>query len=196
MIVVVGGHSRNVGKTAVAAKLIASLPEFCWTALKITGANHGLGTRHSHDGGGEAAGGVPYLLTAQCVPDGTDTGRFLAAGAGRAFWLRTPPNALAGAMLAIRKLIAESPNTLIESNSVLEFLQPDLYLFAADPGQSDWKSSARRFFSRADAVVLSADGEASWLPEGRPRFGIHTPDGSGALAGFVREWAKRQPAAS
>jgi len=35
-IVVVGGHSRSVGKTSVVAGLIAALREFNWTALKIT----------------------------------------------------------------------------------------------------------------------------------------------------------------
>ena len=33
MLVVVGGHSRNVGKTSVAAGLIAATRELGWTAL-------------------------------------------------------------------------------------------------------------------------------------------------------------------
>ena len=43
-IVVVGGHSRNVGKTSVVAGLIAGLPEFHWTAFKITQYGHGFCT--------------------------------------------------------------------------------------------------------------------------------------------------------
>ena len=35
-IVVVGGHTRNIGKTSVVAGLISALREFNWTALKIT----------------------------------------------------------------------------------------------------------------------------------------------------------------
>jgi hypothetical protein len=34
--VVVGGHSRNIGKTSVMAGLIRALPEYHWTAFKIT----------------------------------------------------------------------------------------------------------------------------------------------------------------
>lgn len=195
MIVVAGGHSRNVGKTTLVVELIASLPEFAWTALKITGASHGLGTRHGHDRENETADAVAYILTEQSEPDSTDTGRFLAAGARRAFWLRTRPGALAQALPAIRGLIRKSPNTIIESNSVLEFLEPDLYLLAADPGQPDWKASALRFLSKAGAFVLAADGDTPWLPANRPRFRIDTPAGRAALAGFVRERAKRQPAA-
>ena len=41
-IVVIGGHSRSVGKTSVVAGLIAALPELNWTALKITQFGHGI----------------------------------------------------------------------------------------------------------------------------------------------------------
>ena len=41
-IVVVGGHSRSVGKTSVVAGLIQRLPEFHWTAFKITQYGHGV----------------------------------------------------------------------------------------------------------------------------------------------------------
>ena len=36
MLVVVGGHSRNLGKTSVTAGLIRKLRDRQWTALKIT----------------------------------------------------------------------------------------------------------------------------------------------------------------
>ena len=36
MLVVVGGHSRNIGKTSVTAGLIRKLRDRQWTALKIT----------------------------------------------------------------------------------------------------------------------------------------------------------------
>ena len=41
-IVVVGGHSRNVGKTSVVAGLIAAMPERAWLAVKITQYGHGI----------------------------------------------------------------------------------------------------------------------------------------------------------
>ena len=43
-VVVVGGHSRSVGKTSVVANLIARLPERHWTACKITQFGHGFCT--------------------------------------------------------------------------------------------------------------------------------------------------------
>src|ERR1035437_5845120 len=41
-LIVIGGHSRSVGKTSVVAGLIAALPEFHWTAIKITQYGHGI----------------------------------------------------------------------------------------------------------------------------------------------------------
>ena len=41
-IVVVGGHTRNIGKTSVVAGLIAALPQRRWTAIKITQFGHGV----------------------------------------------------------------------------------------------------------------------------------------------------------
>ena len=41
-LIVIGGHSRNVGKTSVVAGLIAALPEYNWTAFKITQYGHGI----------------------------------------------------------------------------------------------------------------------------------------------------------
>ena len=41
-ILVIGGHTRSVGKTSVVAGLIAALPAMHWTALKITQYGHGV----------------------------------------------------------------------------------------------------------------------------------------------------------
>ena len=41
-IVVIGGHSRNVGKTSVVAGLITRLRELDWLAIKITQFGHGV----------------------------------------------------------------------------------------------------------------------------------------------------------
>jgi hypothetical protein len=40
-IVVEGGSGRGAGKTALLRELLAALPEFRWTAVKITSHSHG-----------------------------------------------------------------------------------------------------------------------------------------------------------
>ena len=38
----------------------------------------------------------------------------------------------------------------MESNSIMKFLRPDLYLTVLDPETEDFKESAREFLDRAD----------------------------------------------
>jgi hypothetical protein len=84
-----------------------------------------------------------------------DSSRYLAAGAARSLWVRTLPGHLADAMPAIRGEIANGTSSILESNSVLEFFQPDLYALIVSPCIADFKPSARRYLSRADAILMA-----------------------------------------
>jgi hypothetical protein len=162
-LVVIGGHSRNVGKTSVVAGLISALPELQWTAVKITQYGHGICSAN-----GEACdcatGDHSWAISEERDRSGeSDTSRFLVAGAVRVFWARTEQGRLAEAMPALRQRLENAHNVIIESNSVLKFLRPDLYLSVLDPHTADFKNSAREFLDRADAVILhAADGAVAW----------------------------------
>ena len=153
-IVVIGGHSRSVGKTSVVAGLISALREFNWTAVKITQYGHGVCS----------ANGAPcecatadhsWAISEEKDRSGeSDTSRFLLAGALRAVWVRTEQGRLAEAMPALRQRLEPSGHVIVESNSVVKFLRPDLYLTVLDPGTEDFKTSAREFLDRANAVIL------------------------------------------
>src|ERR1051326_7909813 len=125
MLVVVGGHSRNIGKTSLAAGVIRKLRSFRWTAVKITQYRHGVCSHSSQTCGCEAEPDHPFALSEEYEPNQTDSGRFLAAGAQRSFWLRTPSGELARAADTLRKILAHSENVIVESNSVLELVNPD-----------------------------------------------------------------------
>jgi hypothetical protein len=193
-LVVVGGHSRNVGKTSVVAGLISALPEFQWTAVKITQYGHGICSAN-----GEACdcatGDHSWAITEECDRSGdSDTSRFLVAGAQRVFWTRTERGRLAEAMPALRQRLEGARNIIIESNSVLKFLQPDLYLTVLDPGTADFKTSAQEFLDRADAVILhEKPGKTAWQSVSlktvakRPIFHITPPTYvTPEIADFVR----------
>lgn len=176
-ILVIGGHGRGVGKTSLAVDLIRAFPQAAWTAAKITAHGHSVCRVH----------GEPCI----CTPgdpevaldeehdrsDRTDTSRFLVAGATRSFWLRAPEGGLARGLPLLREALGNAENVILESNAVLEFLKPDLYLVVLDATQPDFKASALRYLDRADAFVLrSAMAHAPWpdvstsLFEGRPAF--------------------------
>lgn len=188
--VIIGGHSRNVGKTSVVAGIIAALPQMNWTAGKITQFGHGVcsisaepcecalnETEHS------------WSVDEEFDRSGSsDTSRFLVAGAAKVLWVRTKQGMLAEAMPALRKEISGAENVILESNSVMKFLRPDLYLTVLDYANPDFKASALEFLDRADAILLHADTDAAkdrdvpaWdnvslkLIAGKPVFRISPP---------------------
>jgi hypothetical protein len=182
-IVVVGGHSRSVGKTSVVAGLIAALPEFDWTAFKITQYGHGICSQN-----GEschcATDDHSWAISEEKDRTGhSDTSRFLAAGAAHAWWVRTEQGRLAEALPTIRRKLADAQNVILESNSILKFVKPDLYLTVLDPATADFKRSAQEFLDRADAVILhETKSEHSWSGvslkpvAARPTFQVHPPE--------------------
>jgi hypothetical protein len=197
-IVVIGGHSRSVGKTSVVAGLIAALPEFHWTALKITQFGHGIcsadgkpcdcATTDDH---------FKAISDERDLSGESDTSRFLVAGAARSIWVRTRQGMLGEAMPDIRRRIAAAENVIIESNSIMGFLKPDLYLSVLDGEQEDFKVSANEFLDRADAVVFHRhqnDAAPKWNAvsldrvAGKPSFLIQPPPYvTPEIVGFVRE---------
>jgi hypothetical protein len=182
-LIVIGGHSRSVGKTSVVAGLIAALPEYDWTALKITQYGHGVCSMDGepcHCATDDHSWAIDEELDRSGV---SDTSRFLAAGAARVWWVRTEQGRLAEAMPTVRSKLAESENAILESNSILRFLRPDLYLTVLDPATADFKKSAQEFLDRADAVILhqSDATDAAWRQISlkpvaqRPMFRISPP---------------------
>ena len=183
-ILVIGGHSRNIGKTSVVAGLIAALPEKRWTAFKITQFGHGVCSANGEPCDCETDEHTVAVSEERNVGSGTDSARYLAAGAIRSFWVRTRQGQLAEAMPRIRKELEQTENAVIESNSILRFLRPDLYLSVLDPAVADFKESARLYLDRADAVLVPAGvlGRPGWkgvslkLVEGTPVLAMNPPD--------------------
>lgn len=194
-IVVVGGHSRSVGKTSVVAGLIAALPELRWTAVKITQFGHGICANGSDC---DCATDVhTHLIEEESDRSGeSDSSRFLVAGAERSLWARTKQGRLAEAMPDLRRALGGAPNVIIESNSVMQFLRPDLYLTVLDYGTRDFKASARRYLDLASAVILNEPQGRSpaWedvslrLIQGKPLFRVRPPQYvTPEMVEFVRE---------
>ena len=157
--------------------MIRAFPEENWIAGKITQYGHGVCAKN-----GENCGCAPdehsYAISwEKSATTGTDSSRFLAAGAQRSFWLRTKQGFLAEGLPLLREALAdlrptnatEPPTLILESNSVLQFVRPSLYFAVIDPRRDDFKDSARIVLDRADALVLrggeddSPVGEAPWM---------------------------------
>ena len=181
-LIVVGGHSRSVGKSSVVAGIIAALPEMHWTAAKITQYGHGICSAN-----GEpcdcATDDHSWAITEERDRSGeSDSSRFLVSGAARSLWVRTRQGMLAEAVPRLRKELANSENVILESNSVMRFVRPDLYITVLDGANPDFKASAKEYLDRADAIVLhDSSMQPAWEKislkpvQGKPVFRITPP---------------------
>jgi hypothetical protein len=136
LIVVVGGQSRKAGKTRAVCDIIRATVEAQWTAIKITSHGHGIDLNQ------------PTVHEEAVANNETDTGRYLCAGAVRAVWLRARFEDLRHALQDRLE-----GNIIIESNTVLDILEPDLFVFITDSGITEWKESAQRRFPAESITV-------------------------------------------
>lgn len=174
--IVVGGHTRNIGKTSVAAALIHDLRFLDWTAVKITQYGHGICSRD-----GQPCQCTPtqhpFALTEEKDSAGrADTCRLLGAGARRSLWLRVRQGQLGEAYPVLQQSLVGAGYVLIESNSILYFMQPLIYLVVLDSTRGDFKDSARTFLKAADALVP-----------------VGLPVNSGLWPGIDSQWPSQKP---
>jgi hypothetical protein len=161
-IIVVGGNGRGVGKTALVCGVIAALPELEWIAVKITADTHvGLPPVYEELASGKSA-----------VGQVSDTARYLAAGASRAFLVTATDDDFDERLSALRKLLGAKPNVIFESNRVLRFLEPDLCLAIEPELSTPCKSSFSLVEREKHASVRRArKGSAEqFLPGPQPLF--------------------------
>ena len=116
MIVVVSGQTRKCGKTTVMCDLIAATREEGWVAVKLTAHRH-------------------------AKTQAGDTGRYLAAGAKRAFLLHDKAE------------LPNVPRLIVESNALAQDTTPDLLVYVRNALSSDSKPSADGLLSKANVVV-------------------------------------------
>jgi hypothetical protein len=165
-LIVVGGHTRSIGKTQLVCDVIRAFPRTEWVAGKITQYGHGVCAQNGEN--------------CDCAPDehacaldwekqsdtGTDSARFLQAGAKRSFWLRTKQGYLAEGLPLLRNALNEVVNEsggsanralIVESNSLMQFVKPSLYFAVIDPLKDDFKESAQIALDRAHALVMRGE---------------------------------------
>ena len=173
-LIVVGGHTRSIGKTQLVCDLVAGFPGARWLAGKITQYGHGVCAQNGEDCDCAPTEHVAALdwesASSPLTHGGADSARFLQAGAERAFWLRTKQGYLAEGMPLLRGALAgardgqssginpllqdQRLNVIIESNSLLQFVKPSLYVTVLDATREDFKDSARQMLDRADVLVF------------------------------------------
>lgn len=162
--ILVGGHTRNIGKTQLVVEIIRAFPQAHWTAAKITQFGHGVCSINGQDCRC-AADRHRFAIQEERDSAGRgDTCRMLAAGAERVLWVRAKQGCLSEALPDFRRQVADATNLIVESNSLLYFIQPDLYIPVLDFSREDFKDSSREFLHHAHAFVVvgPADRKPAW----------------------------------
>lgn len=191
-LIVVGGHTRSIGKTQLVCDVIEAFPQTEWIAGKITQYGHGVCAQNGENCDCAPSEHACALDWETRADSGTDSSRFLAAGARRAFWLRTKQGYLAEGLpllrRALREVVKEDEDAeglkpedaparmsrlkpqhvrravIVESNSLMQFLKPSLYFAVIDPRKEDFKGSAQLAMDRAQVLVVRGSVEAEEPP--------------------------------
>jgi len=123
--------ASKLGKTTLIQELIPVLKD--WAVCKVTTC-----VRHAEDDcprGNEDTCGVcnsldlPYVIIADksiINKPGTDTGKYVTAGALQVLWIQTRPEALAESLEEAVSQLPDVPGILFEGNHVMSYLKPDL----------------------------------------------------------------------
>ena len=172
-VIVVGGSGKDAGKTSLVCGLLAALPELAWVAVKVTGHGHGK----------------PQPIWEETVPgSGTDTARYLAAGASRAFLITARDEELAAALQALRSMLAPDTNILFESNRTPGHLHPDLCLAISRGEPMDDKPSFHALAGAMDARVIP--GQQDYFERGAtPVFSLVALD---RVSPEMQNWIRQQ----
>lgn len=182
-IIIVGGSAKGVGKTTLVCGLIAALDSLRWTVVKITS---------------EAHFGLPPIYEEKSAGPETDTARYLAAGAERAFLLTVSAERdLAEALDEFWPLIGRGANLIFESNRVAGIVNADACLLVqGDPREGAGKPSFYRAAKFADAMVAQGDddlmvaGAMKW--EGQPRGPIFNFKQLDRISDEMKRWLEQR----
>ena len=168
-VIVVCGGGKDVGKTAVVCRLIAGLREFGWTAVKVTSHAHGK---------------AEAVWEETEAGEGTDTARYLAAGARRALLVSAGDDELEA---VVERLRAEPEvHWIFESNRILRYLRPDVCLAVEGGLRAEAKPSFLGVARPIDAWVGVAE-RGGGVARGKVRFELAALDRvSAEMVGWVR----------
>ncbi len=142
VIIGIGGSRSKIGKTTVATAILSRLKG--WGAIKYT----------------KTAIYSSIIEDARTLSvNGKDTGRFLESGASAVLWVQSPGSGLSEVMPVALDRLSDLEGIVLEGNSAIEFVDPDIIIFITEKDISRIKESGRRILHRADIVYYRDRGE-------------------------------------
>ncbi|MCL4492093.1 MAG: hypothetical protein M1510_09375 [Nitrospirae bacterium] len=168
LIIGIGGAHSGIGKTETAAALLKYFTSS--NKLKDKNSEDSLHvTRHSLLN--RKWGAIKYTRTAfysSVVADKAivsqkdkDTGRFLRAGAEEVLWVQAPPREIGEVLCMAIDRLSHLDGIIVEGNSAIEFLKPDIVIFLVGASKERLKPSAQAVLKLADIIISNESSVTS-----------------------------------
>lgn len=150
-MVMIGGNSRNAGKTTLACNIIRKLAHSQEvTALKVTSIRPGESYKHGHHTEGTFSG---FTITEELNREShKDTSAMLHAGASRVFYIRTEDAFAAVAIKSFLDTYNFSQPLVCESRSLRRVLVPGFFLMMVRNPESGSSKDISEYSKLADKV--------------------------------------------
>jgi len=177
ILIGIGASHSGSGKTFLASRILKFFsptpnPQFLnpvlkWGALKYTKTTS-----------------APELITDRRIlmKQGKDTWQMLTSGASEVVWVRSDRQGLATVLPDAMKRLSHLDVIIVEGNSAIEFLNPDIVIFILGKGKKDWKPDMLKIAVRADIVLYDAEVQLPADVKPKMLFPRHLSENS--LMGF------------
>lgn len=137
LVSIAGAHS-GVGKTSLAALILREIKGF--SAIKVTRTE--LFTSITMD---------EEIISEK----GKDSCILKESGADKVIWVKSTYDDLKECLTQALSMIGNTGGVIIEGNSPLDFIDPDLVIFIIKDNLTELKPSGRKALERADLVVIN-----------------------------------------
>jgi molybdopterin-guanine dinucleotide biosynthesis protein len=151
IIIGIGGGHSGAGKTTIACEILKKVEG--WGAIKFTKTSFYSSITDDQE-----------VISAK----GKDTGRLLEAGAEKVLWVQSSGDELAETASMAVQMLSNLPGIVVEGNSMIEVLIPDIVVFVAGVSER-FKPGAERLLSMAD-IVITDEESPQGVPERAERF--------------------------
>jgi len=149
-----------------------------------------------------ACGAIKYTRTqsgSELITDpailmtpGKDTWQMVTSGAREAIWVRSVRSALGDLLPKALKRLSHLDLIIVEGNSAIEFLKPDIVIFIFGKGRKRWKPGIEELAAGADIILndsedkLPADSQIDKVFS-RSLSGAEYNNFFGTLIGLIHE---------
>lgn len=166
IIIGIGGACSSSGKTTIASALIKELTNKCINDEKSSQAPSLSMSMISTK---KRWGAIKYTKTefySSIIDDpdilnepDKDTCRFIDAGAQEVLWIQSPPENLHEVIPLALDRLYHLDGIIIEGNSAIEFVKPDVIVFVSCRDGLEIKPSGWKILQNAQIIIISEDSQ-------------------------------------